>query len=92
MSHKTKIAGTAYEITGGKTRRNGTNYTITGGKTLVGGTAYSINFIQIPTFNELMNSTNATIASTAGRNSSSTSSVSMSVGAGTTYYAFVFCR
>lgn len=89
---KTLVGGTAYEITGGKTRRYGTNYTITGGKTLVGGTAYSISFIQIPTFNELMNSTNATITSTAGRNSSSTSSVSMSVGAGTTYYAFVFCN
>ena len=45
MAHKTKINGTAYEISGGKTRVNGTGYSIAGGKTKVNGTAYGISFV-----------------------------------------------
>lgn len=44
MAHKTKINGTAYEVTGGRTKINGTAYEIVGGKTKVNGTAYDISF------------------------------------------------
>ena len=44
MSHFTKIGGTGYQITGGKTKIGGTGYQITGGKTKIGGTSYNINF------------------------------------------------
>ena len=45
MAHKTKVNGTAYEVSGGKTKVNGTGYSISGGKTKVNGTAYGISFI-----------------------------------------------
>ena len=41
---KTRIDGTAYEITGGKTRIDGTAYKLTGGKTRIDGTVYGISF------------------------------------------------
>ena len=44
MAHRTRIQGTAYEITGGKTRVNGTAYEIAGGRTKVNGAAYDIPF------------------------------------------------
>lgn len=44
MAHYTRIGGTNYEITGGKTRIGGTNYSISGGRTRVGGTNYDISF------------------------------------------------
>lgn len=50
MAHKTRIGGTAYEISGGKTLVDGTAYSIKNGKTLVGGTAYDIGFVPIITF------------------------------------------
>lgn len=45
MAHITKVNGTAYEISGGKTLINGTAYGIAGGRTLVGGTGYDISFL-----------------------------------------------
>ena len=44
MAHITKVNGTAYEISGGKTKVNGTAYGIAGGRTKVGGTGYDISF------------------------------------------------
>lgn len=44
MAHKTRVAGTNYEISGGKTLVGGTGYGITKGRTLVGGTGYDISF------------------------------------------------
>ena len=44
MAHITKVNGTAYEISGGKTKINGTGYGIAGGKTRVNGTGYDISF------------------------------------------------
>lgn len=44
MAHYTKISGTSYEITGGRTLIGGTGYDIAKGRTLVGGTGYDINF------------------------------------------------
>lgn len=44
MAHRTKINGTAYEISGGKTKINGTGYSISKGRTKVGGTGYDVSF------------------------------------------------
>lgn len=44
MAHKTKVGGTAYEITGGAVKVGGTKYSIKKGRTLVGGTGYDILF------------------------------------------------
>lgn len=44
MAHKTKINGTAYEVTGGTTQINGTKYQIGGGRTVVKGTGYDVPF------------------------------------------------
>ena len=43
MAHRTRVAGTAYEITGGRCRVAGTAYEITGGRCLAGGTAYDLS-------------------------------------------------
>lgn len=45
MAHKTKIGGTAYEISGGRTLVDGTGYSIEKGRTKVDGTGYDISFI-----------------------------------------------
>ena len=47
MAHKVNVAGTLYEISGGRTLVNGTGYSIDKGKTLVGGTAYEVGFVSI---------------------------------------------
>lgn len=44
MSHKTRVNGTLYDVTGGKCLIGGTGYDIKKGKTLVGGTGYDIAF------------------------------------------------
>lgn len=44
MEHRTRHAGAASEILGGKCRVGGTAYEILGGRTLVGGTGYDISF------------------------------------------------
>ena len=44
MAHKTRVNGTAYEVTGGKCLVNGTAYSIKKGRTLIGGTGYDITF------------------------------------------------
>lgn len=44
MAHKTKIGGTAYEISGGRTLIDGTGYSIDKGRAKVGGTGYDISF------------------------------------------------
>lgn len=44
MAHKTKIGGTAYEISSGKVLVGGTGYSIDKGRTKVGGTGYDISF------------------------------------------------
>lgn len=44
MAHKTKVGGTAYDISGGRTLVGGTGYSISKGRTLVGGTGYDISF------------------------------------------------
>lgn len=46
MGHKTRYAGTAYEILGGRTLVDGTGYEILGGRTRVGGTGYDISFTE----------------------------------------------
>lgn len=46
MGHKTRYAGTAYEILGGRTLVSGTAYEILGGRTRVGGTGYDISFTE----------------------------------------------
>lgn len=51
MAHKTRIGGTAYEVSGGKTLVGGTAYSIAGGRTLVGGTGYGISFEEAITLN-----------------------------------------
>ena len=43
MAHRTRVAGTTYEITGGRCRVAGTAYAITGGRCLAGGTAYDLS-------------------------------------------------
>lgn len=48
MAHKTKVGGTAYEITGGAVKVGGTKYSIKKGRTKVGGTGYDINFSNLP--------------------------------------------
>ena len=45
MAHKTLIAGTAYDISGGKTLVGGTAYGVSAGKTLIGGTTYGVNLV-----------------------------------------------
>lgn len=45
MGHKTKVNGTAYEISGGRTKVNGTGYKIDNGKTKVNGTNYTVSFV-----------------------------------------------
>ena len=44
MEQRTRHAGAASEILGGKCRVGGTEYEILGGRTLVGGTGYDISF------------------------------------------------
>jgi hypothetical protein len=44
LAHKTKIGGTAYEISGGRTLVGGTAYSIDKGRTLVDGAGYDISF------------------------------------------------
>jgi len=44
MSHKTIIAGTSYDVTGGTNLVDGTIFQIGGGRTLVNGTRYDILF------------------------------------------------
>lgn len=44
MAHKTKVGGTNYAISGGRTLVGGTGYSISKGRTLVGGTGYDIAF------------------------------------------------
>lgn len=44
MSHKTIIAGTSYDITGGTNLADGTIFHIGGGRTLVNGTLMHLNF------------------------------------------------
>ena len=44
MEHRTRYAGAASEILGGRTLVGGTAYEILGGRTLVGGTGYDISF------------------------------------------------
>lgn len=46
MGHRTRYAGTAYEILGGRTLVSGTAYEISGGRTRVGGTGYDISFTE----------------------------------------------
>lgn len=46
MGHRTRYAGTAYEILGGRTLVSGTAYEILGGRTRVGGTGYDISFTE----------------------------------------------
>lgn len=50
MAHGTKINGTSYGISGGKTKIGGTAYSISKGRTKVGGTGYDVSF----TFVELI--------------------------------------
>lgn len=44
MSHRTLIAGTSREVSGGKTLIGGTGREVSGGKTLIGGTGREISF------------------------------------------------
>ena len=45
MSHKTIIAGTSYDITGGTVLLNGTKFHLWGGgETIIDGTSFQINF------------------------------------------------
>lgn len=46
MEHRTRYAGAASEILGGRTLVGGTAYEILGGRTLVGGTGYDISFAE----------------------------------------------
>lgn len=48
MGGKTKIGGTAYELTPGKVKIGGTAHVIEYGKTKIGGTAYEISFSAVP--------------------------------------------
>lgn len=88
--HKTLINGTEYDVTGGKALIGGTSYTISKGRTLVGGTGYDISFgTWTDRFVRLMQ--NATLVTSAGRNTSSGSNtlwVSFSSIASGTYYVF----
>lgn len=84
---KTLIGGTAYTIKGGKTLVGGTAYSIKKGKTLIGGTAKTIAFY--PSLAELFSK--ATRYTAAGRSSSSTSTVSLSLSNAGTYYVFAYC-
>lgn len=91
MGHKTLIGGTAYEIKGGKTLIGGTAYDIKGGKTLIGGTGFDISFAQREqTLPALMAAAN--LIDIAGRNSSSTGTVSLTLPAAGTYYILSFCE
>ena len=91
MGHKTLIGGTAYDISGGKTLIGGTAYDIKGGKTLIGGTGYDISFAQREqTLPALMAAAN--LIDIAGRNSSSTGTVSLTLPAAGTYYILSFCE
>lgn len=91
---RTLIGGTPYDITAGKCMVGGTAYDITIGKCMVGGSAYDIKTggsALMPTLAELL--ADATIVASAGRNSSTTATVSMAASnvPGGTSYMFVFC-
>jgi len=47
MAHKTLVAGTAYEVSGGNTLLDATQREISKGRSLVSGTGYDIGFAQV---------------------------------------------
>lgn len=55
MAHKTRINGTAYEISGGRTLVNGTGYSVESGRTLVNGTGYDIDLSNLPPIGTSLN-------------------------------------
>ena len=85
---KTLIEGTAYTIKSGKACIGGTAYGIKRGKTLIGGTAYTISLEPELTLKALLS--NAEVRYSAGRNASSTGTVSVTIPntAPGTYYSF----
>lgn len=91
MAHKALIGGTAYDITGGRTLISGTGYDITKGRTLIGGTGYNINFATTPLQDFVALMADATLQTQAGRNSSSTGTVTLSGIQASDRYIFAFC-
>ena len=88
------IGGTAYEIKGGKTLIGGTAYDIKAGKTLIGGTAYNISFAPPKPMTIEALFADFVLDASAGRNSSTTDSVSIKssdLDTGT-FYLFSFCN
>ena len=81
------INGSNFKISGGMATVNATGYALSHGKTTIGGTNYTIN-LRTQDMTNLLKKTN--IVKSAGRNASSTGSVSLSLTTAGTYYAFVF--
>lgn len=89
MAHKVLVGGTSYDITKGRTLIGGTGYDVTKGRTYVGGTGYDISFSGLAKFIQLM--ADATLQTQAGRNATSTSTVSLLGAQASDRYIFAFC-